>query len=212
MMQKLIPAQFRISYYNKLFFSAILQFTVLYTHAQYHEVKPEPEIGMGIKIIKGKIIYGPKPFYVTDNRSIGLQALFRYDAPVKISSLSPYQKRYINFVVESGFIFCKANVFDSTFIDPSTNTISHEKSKNATYFPVYIGLYSRSTFSIGAEVFYWKGLGAQDLWGAKFLSLAYNAQNFRISCSGEWYAQTKTIKNSGILLSIDFLWKLVIKD
>jgi hypothetical protein len=28
--------------------------------------------------------------------------------------------------------------------------------------------------------------------------------------SGEWYAQTKNIKNSGTLLSVDFAWKLVL--
>jgi len=211
-MQKLISTACSISCFQKLLFLAVFQLAGLCTQAQFYEEKPEPEIGMGIKVIKGKIIYGPKPFYTTDNSSIGLQALFRYDVPVKFSSRSPYQQRYINFVIESGFIFCKANVFDSVFTDPNTGVITHDKSKNATYFPVYAGFYTRAAFSIGAEIFYWKGLGAQDIWGAKFISLAYNAQNFRISCSGEWYAQTKTTRLSGTLFSIDFLWKLVIKD
>ena len=211
-MQKQISTEFRNSYFPKLLFLAIIQLAVLFTQAQYYEERPEPEIGLGIKVFKGKIIYGPKSYYTTDRSSIGLQALVRYDAPIKISSLSPYQQRYIDFVIESGFLFCKANVFDSVFIDPNSNSITHEKSKNATYLPLYAGFYSRSVFSIGAEIFYWKGLGSKDILGAKFLSLTYNATNFRFSCSGEWYTQTKTTRYSGFLFSIDFLWKLVIED
>jgi len=211
-MQKQISTEFGNSYFQKLLFLAVTQLAVLFTQAQYYEEKPEPEIGLGIKVVKGKIIYGPKSYYITDHSSIGLQALVRYDSPVEIASLSPYQQRYINFVVESGFLFCKANVFDSVFVDPNTNSITHDRSKNATYLPVYAGFYTRSAFSIGAEIFYWKGLGSQDIWGAKFLSLAYNAPNFRLSCSGEWYTQTRTTQYSGFLFSIDFLWKLIIED
>jgi hypothetical protein len=190
----------------------MFQLATLYCHAQYYEEKPDPEIAGGIKVVKGKIIYGRKPYYITDPYSIGLQAEVRFDIPIKIFSLSPYQQRYINFVVESGYLFCKANIFDSAFRDPNTNTITHDKSKNPTYLPVYMGLYNRSVFSIGVEIFYWKGLGSQDIWGTKFLSLGYNAQNFRITVSGEWYAQTKNIKYSGTFFSIDFLWKYIIKD
>ena len=211
-MQKQISINIGISCFQKILFLSVAQLTLFFTQAQYYEEKPEPEIGLGIKVVKGKIIYGPKSFYITDNSSIGLQSLVRYDAPVKIASLSPYQKRYISFVIESGFLFSKAKVFDSTFIDPNTNSITNDKSKNATYLPLYAGFYSRAKFSIGAEIFYWKGLGSRDIWGVKFLSVAYNATNFRLSCSGEWYTQTKITRYSGFLFSIDFLWKLFIED
>jgi hypothetical protein len=191
---------------------AVFQLAALDSYCQYYEEKPEPEIAIGIKVVKGKIIYGKKAFYITDPNSISPQALVRYDAPLRISSYSPYQHRYINFVLEGGFLFCKAQVFDSVFIDPNTNTITRDKSYNPTYLPVYMGLYNRSAFSIGAEIFYWKGLGVRDIWGAKFLSLGYNGQRFRLTASGEWYAQTNNSKNSGTIFSIDFLWKLVLED
>jgi|GEM_PF-1759612 len=210
-MQKLTATAYKILRLQVPIVLVIL-FCRLPVQAQYYEERPEPEIGLGIKVVKGKIVYGPKPFYITDNSSIGLQALVRYDAPLRISSLSPYQHRYINFVVESGFLFCKANVFDSVVIDPATHTVIRDKSKNPTYLPVYMGLCTRSLFSVGVQAFYWKGLGAKDMWGAKFLSLAYNAQNFRISASGEWYAQTRNTRQSGLLFSVDVLWKLVLSD
>jgi hypothetical protein len=194
----------------KYLFVALFQLAALYSYGQYYEQKPEPEIGIGLKVVKGTIIYGPKSFYITDPGSIGLQAKVRYDAPLKIYSRSPYQQFYINFVLEGGFLFCKAKVFDSVFIDHTTNTVTRDYSKNATYLPVYVGLYSRSTLCIGVAAFYWKGLGARDIWGTKFLSLGYNGQRFSFMASGEWYAQTKNIKNSGTLLSIDFAWKLVL--
>jgi len=201
-----------INHCNRLFFLALFQFASFYSHAQYYEQKPEPEFGIGIKVAKGNIIYGPKSFYVTDPGGISLQASVRYDAPVMIFSRSPYQQRYINFVLESGFMFSKAKVFDSVSIDPVTNTITRDRSHNATYLPVYMGLYNRSAFSVGAEVFYWKGLGTRDIWGAKFLSLGYNGQSFRVTVSGEWYAQTKNTRNSGLFFSVDFLWKLIVDD
>ncbi|MEP7237675.1 MAG: hypothetical protein ABI685_07415 [Ferruginibacter sp.] len=201
-----------ITCFQKILFLTVLQLGAVYSQAQYYEEKPEPEIAGGIKVIKGKIIYGPKAFYITDPNSISLQAQVRYDAPLKIYSLSPYQQRYIDFVLEAGFLFCKANVFDSVFIDPNSSAVIRDHSKNPTYIPVYIGLCNRSVFSIGTGIFYWKGLGSQDIWGTKFLSLGYNAQNFRITVSGEWYAQTKNIKHSGTFFSVDFLWKYVIKN
>lgn len=211
-MRKCIANGSKKAYFYKLLLIFVFQFTVLSIKAQYYEEKPEPEIAVGIKVVKGQIIYGPKLFYKTDNRSIGFQALVRYDAPIKISSLSPYQQRYVDFVFESGFLYCKSNVFDSVYRDPVTNIISQDKSKNPTYLPVYVGIYSRNTISFGAELFYWKGLGVQDIWGTKFISLSYNAQNFRLSCSGEWYAQVKNTRSNGILFSVDFLWKLFVNN
>lgn len=193
---------------------AIVLLLVVATEAQsqYYEQKPEPEISIGMKVIKGKIIYGPKSFYITDPGSISLQPKVRYDAPLRISSYSPYQQRYINLSIEGGFLFCKALVFDSVFIDSSTHTITRDHSKNATYLPVYLGLYNRSAFSVGAAIFYWKGLGARDIWGAKFLSLGYNGKRLRLTISGEWYAQAKNIKNSGTVFSLDFSWKLFVDE
>ena len=202
------------AFLNKILFLAVFQLTVIYSCAQYYEEKPEPEFGIGIKVLKGSILYGPKSFYITDPKSVSLQALVRRDFPLRISSHSPYQHRYINLALESGFLFCKANVFDSSSRDPNTNTITHEKSHNPTYLPVYVGLYNRSAFSIGAEIFYWKSLGqgVRDMWGVKFLSFGYNARSLRITLSGEWSAQTRNIKNTATFFSVDFLWKLVIDD
>lgn len=203
----------KIGHLNKVFVLAVCQIAALNSYAQYYEERPEPEFGLGVKVLKGKILYGSSSLYVTDPNSISFQALVRHDAPLKISSFSPYQHRYVNFVLESGFLFSKAKVFDTVIVDINTNTITHEKSiKNPTYLPIYMGLYNRSAFSIGAEIFYWKGLGVRDIWGAKFISLGYNGQSFRITASAEWYAQTKNIKNSGTFFSIDFLWKLIVDD
>jgi len=197
---------------TKYLILSLFQLAALHSYAQYYEQKPEPEIAIGIKVVKGNIIYGPKAFYITDPGAISLQPMVRYDAPLKISSRGQFEHRYINLVLESGFLFCKAKVFDSVLIDPVTGTITRDRSKNATYLPLYVGLYSRSAFSFGAEVFYWKGLGARDIWGAKFLSLGYNGKYFRVNASGEWYSQTKNSRHSGTVLSVEFLWKLVIED
>lgn len=202
----------KVTFCQKILFLALFHLAAFHSYAQYYEEKPYPEFGIGIKVVTGKIIYGRKSFYITDPNGISLQASVRYDAPVRINRRSPYQQRYINFVLESGFLFCKANVFDSVFTDPITNTVSREKSHKPTYLPLYMGLYNRSKISIGAAVFYWKGLGVNDIWGAKFLSLGYNGQSFRVTASGEWYTQTKNIKNNGLLFSIDFLWKLIVDE
>jgi hypothetical protein len=180
--------------------------------AQYYEEKPYPEISIGVKVLKGTILYGPKDYYRTDQNSIGFQASTRFNFPVKVSSKSPYQLRYIDFVVETGFAYHKARVFDSLYRDPVTNILTQEKSKNPTYLPVYAGLFTRNTISVGSSLFYWKGLGTTDLWGSKFMSLAYNAPNFRLSCAGEWYAQVRNGKRNGFLFSIEFLWKLILRD
>lgn len=196
----------------KTILPCILLLTGLIARSQYYEERPYPEIGLGVKIIKGDIIYGPRILYTTDKNSIALQGLFRYDYPIKISGISPYQQRYINLVIESGFLFCKTKVFDTVYVDPTTNLPVHDKSKkNPAYFPLYAGLSTRNTLSVGTELFYWKGLGTRDIWGAKFLSVSYNATNFRISASGEWYTQTKNATHNGLLLSVDFWWKLIIR-
>ena len=66
-----------------------------------------------------------------------------------------------------------------------------------------------SAISFGAEVFFWKAFGARDIWGIKFLSLGYNAKQFRLVAAGELYAQVKNGKNNGLLFSFDFFWKLI---
>jgi hypothetical protein len=197
--------------YRYLFFT-LFQSSLLNCYSQYYEEKPEPEISIGIKVVKGKIIYGPKSFYITDHSSIGLQAKVSYHRPLKIFSLSPYQQRYIDFVLEGGFQFCKAQVFDSVVIDRINNIVIRDHSYNANYLPVYVGLSNRSAFSIGTGIFYWKGLGARDIWGAKFLSIGYNAKRFRFNAAGEWYAQTTNGRHSGTFLSVEFLWKLFVDE
>lgn len=187
-------------------------FTQLDGNSQYYEEKPEPEIAIGMKAISGQIIYGPKSFYKTTSGGVSIQPMVRYERPLKIYSRSPYQNLYIGFVLQGGFLFCKAKEFDSVFIDRTNNTIIRDRSFNTTYLPVYAGLYSKSVFCVGAEIFYWKGFGARDIWGTKFLSLGYNAKHFRAMISGEWYAQTKNSKHSGTVLSVDITWKLFVDD
>ena len=193
-------------------FLILLQLAAQDSYSQYYDQEPEPEIAIGMKAVIGQIIYGPKPFYVTTRSGASIQPMVRYEAPLKISSRSQYQNRYIGFVVEGGFLFCKAKVFDSVFIDHVNNTVTRDHSYNTTYLPVYAGLYSRSTFSVGAELFYWKGLRARDIWGVKFLSLGYNATRLRVMASGEWYAQIKNNSYRGTVFSVDLSWKLFVDD
>ena len=103
-------------------------------------------------------------------------------------------------------------MFDTTYFNPGTNTYTHNWSSNPAYMPVYFGIYNMSSISVGAELFYWKGLRTRDIWGAKFLSLGYNGNQFRISVAGELYAQVKNRKNNGILFSVDLMVKLIRGD
>lgn len=110
---------------------------------------------------------------------------------------------------QAGFLFCKAKVFDTAYTDPITNKYIYEHSHNPAYMPLSFGVYNMSAFSVGAELFYWKGLGVRDIWGVKFLSLGYKGRQFRINACGELYAQVKNRKNAGLLISVDILVKLI---
>jgi hypothetical protein len=189
-------------------FVTSFQLITFFGHAQYYPPEPQPELAMGIKIVTGQIIYGRNQVFNSDPASIALQPGIRYDYPQKLYSkgMVPH---YIDLVVESGFLFCKARVFDTAYTDPVSNRYIIEHSSNTTYLPLYFGAYNIATISVGAELFFWKGLGKRDIWGAKFLSLGYNARQFRINVAGEFYAQIKNGKNSGIVFSIDFLWKMI---
>lgn len=187
-----------------IIFFTVLQLSVLYCNGQGQQKEPQPELALGIKAVTRQIQYGKSSLYVTDPSSIALQLGIRYDEPRKIST-----DRYIDLAGQAGFLFCKAIVFDTAYIDPNTNSFTRQHSHNPAYFPVYFGAYNRSAVSAGAEVFYWKGLGTSDIWGVKFLSLGYNGKQFRLAAAGEWYAQIKNGKNSGMLFSVDFCWKLI---
>jgi hypothetical protein len=130
--------------------------------------------------------------------------VIRYDAPLKISAT-----RYISLAGQAGFLFGKAKVFDTAFIDPATNVFTRQHSYNPAYLPVYFGVYNMSRVSLGAELFFWKGLGTRDIWGIKFLSIGYNGRQFRFAAAGEWYAQVINGKNSGIIFSFDLFCKLI---
>ena len=118
--------------------------------------------------------------------------------PVKISG-NKHRTRYISLTGQAGFLFCKAKNFDSLYFHP----------KNPSYFTISAGVYSANRFSVGAEFFFWKGLGNRDLFGAKFLSVGYNGEKFRLYVSGEHYLQLRNTGNNGTILSIEFFWKLV---
>lgn len=166
--------------------------------------EPQPELAMELKIVSRPIQYGSNSLYVTDANSIALQTGIRYDMPKKISA-----NRHIDFVGQAGFLFCKAKVFDTTFFDTGTNRYQRQHSRNPAYLPVYVGVYNMAAFSVGAELFFWKGLGTRDIWGVKFLSLGVNAKQFRLMAAGEWYAQVKNGRNSGLCVSVSFYWKLI---
>lgn len=167
--------------------------------AQVTGKEPEHELALGIKTVTRKIIFGPNEFYITDPGSVTLQPFsIRYDYPLKISGQKKRQQ-YVSLTGQAGFLFGKAKKIDLLYFNP----------KNPAYFTLSAGLYTISSFSIGTEVFFWKGLGNRDLLGARFLSAGYNGKNFRLYASGEYYMQLLNTSNNGILFSIDFLWKLV---
>jgi hypothetical protein len=159
------------------------------------------EFALGLNVVSGKIKYGGNDFFVTDPQSISIHPGVRYDYPLKIAGSKP-RRQYISLVGQAGFLFCKAKDFDILYFDP----------RNPTYFTTSVGLYNRSTFSVGAELFFWKGLGNRDIVGTKFISLGYNAKNFRVYASGELYTQIINTRISGTLFSVDFFWKLITGD
>ena len=153
---------------------------------------------MGINTVTGAIQYGSNKFYITDRSSAMLGPMFRYDHPINLSSKRNVQ-RYIYWVAQAGFLFGKARSFDSLYFHP----------KAPSYLPLSAGIYNKSALSIGAEIFFWKGLGNRDIWGIKFLSLGYNAAKFRVNASALRYMQVVSSGNAGIVYSFDFLWKLI---
>lgn len=170
-----------------------------FTCAQTREKEPEHELAIGIKFVSGKIIFGSNEFYITDPGGLGIApGCFRYDHPVKISGSKPY-KRYISLTGQAGFLFFKAKNFDSLYFHP----------KNPSYFTISTGVYSANSFFVGAEFFFWKGLGNRDLFGTKFLSAGYNGKHFRLYASGEYYMQLDNTGNNGTIFSVDFFWKLI---
>ena len=177
-------------------------FTFLYLlpadgHTQYRDKEPEPELAMGINVVSGRIRYGSNDLYITDPGSIALGPVFRYDHPVKLSAKRD-PPRYICWVAQAGFLFGKAKQFDSLYFRP----------KNPSYMPLSAGIYNMSALSVGAELFFWKGLGTRDTWGIKFLSIGYNAGQFRINASAERYMQVLKTGNGGTLFSFDLMVKL----
>jgi len=166
--------------------------------SQHLEREPEPELAMGINVVTGQIKYGSNDFYITDGSSAAIGPMFRYDHPIKLGSKRDVP-RYIYWVAQAGFLFGKAKVFDSLYFHP----------KNPTYLPLSAGIYNRSALSIGAELFFWKGLGTRDIWGIKYLSIGYNARHFRLNASAQYYMQVIEVSNGGTILGFDFLWKLI---
>ncbi|MEO5948710.1 MAG: hypothetical protein ABIP79_17980 [Chitinophagaceae bacterium] len=183
----------------KTFFILLgLQMLTVYCNAQNIEAGREDELAIGIKIVSGNIIFGPNKYYITEPNSVYVQPGIRYDYPIKLYPNRTGRKD-ASVAMQAGFLFCKAKDFDSLYFNP----------KNPTYFTLSAGLYNLSTLSVGAELFFWKGLGKRDIWGAKFLSLGYNGKNIRINAAGEYYAQIINSQNNGIIFSIDFLIKLI---
>jgi hypothetical protein len=181
-----------------------LPFFSIGVRGQHYQKEPKTELAWGIKVVTRQIQYDKNNLYITDPTSIGIQSGIRYDIPVKIAT-----DHYIDLVGQAGFLFSKAKGFDTTFFDTNTNRYIRQHSKNPSYMPLSFGIYNMAAVSVGAEVFYWKGLGIRDILGVKFLSVGYNAKQFRLMAAGELYAQVKKIKNNGMLFSVDFFWKLI---
>ncbi len=159
---------------------------------------PEPEMALSLKLIPGQIRFGANDFYITEPDALSIQPGLRYDHPIA------WQKKkegshYIVMSLQGGFLFCKAKQFDSTYFHP----------RNPAYFDMSVGLYNRAAFSIGTEIFYWKGLGNRDIAGVKFLSLGYNGYGWRCYVAGEYYRQVRDGSKNGMLVSFEVMVKLI---
>lgn len=159
---------------------------------------PEPELALSLKLVSGQIRFGANEYYITESDALSIQPGLRYDYPIA------WQKKkegphYLVLSMQGGFLFCKAKQFDSTYFH----------SRNPSYFPLSVGLYNRAAFSIGSEIFYWKGLGNRDIAGVKFLSLGYNGYGWRCYVAGEYYRQVRDGTKNGLLVSFDILLKLI---
>lgn len=181
--------------------------SAFFSNAQDYEEAPQPELSAGIKVLNGEITYGQKSFYRTNPKKIGLQPTLRYDFPVKLFTIRE-TPTYIDLVGQVGLLYYSGEKFEYNYNDPLTGALIHEKSGNATYVPVYFGFYNVTSFALGVEIFYWKGLGSRDLWGTKILSLGYNGKKFRVNGAVEMYAQVQDRYTGGVFFSFDFLWKL----
>lgn len=159
---------------------------------------PEPELALSLKLVSGQIRFGANEFYITESDALSIQPGLRYDHPIA------WQKKkegahYLVLSLQGGFLFCKAKQFDSTYFHP----------RNPAYFPISAGLYNRAAFSIGSEIFYWKGLGNRDIAGLKFLSLGYNGYGWRCYVAGEYYRQVRDRTKNGVLVSFEVMVKLI---
>lgn len=196
-----------ISFYlkNLLLISLLLPGLTIFGQ---HE--PRPEMGMGVTVKSGKIFYGKTSLHITDPGSVSLEGVWRYDHPLRLNPKGA-EPHYADIAIEAGFLFCKGKEFDTMYTDPVTNTFIYDRSYNSSYFPVGIGIYNRAALSLGTGLFFWKSLSrnTKDIWGAKLLSMGYNGRQFRFSVAGEWYQQLTNRRNSDIIFSFEFLWKLV---
>lgn len=179
-----------------ILFAALLFTTPVF--GQKRRDHPEKEMALTIKATTGKIIYGANKFYITDPGSICLLPGIRYDQPVRLYTRQSVP-HFVSITGEGGFLFCKAKEFDSIYF----------RARNPTYFTLSAGIYTVSAISVGTEIFFWKGLGNRDAWGAKFISLGYNGYNFRFHVAGLYYTQLKNTSKNGLLFSAEFFLKLV---
>ena len=82
-------------------------------------------------------------------------------------------------------------------------------SRSPFYIPINAGFYIGQKFVYGMEVFYAKGINnVEDLWGAKIMSIAFNANRFKLGAAYEIYAQVRNRFNGGPYGSFQFYWNL----
>jgi hypothetical protein len=178
-------------------------------YTQYEEGSPL-EFSAGLKTIIGDITYAKTFYYNTASNGFGLQPSIRADLNLLLFRIHDNDIR-INLMGQTGvFQYFKAKKFDYIGVEPFTGDSVHYISKNPTYLPFYIGFYSPYSFMVGFEMFYYKGLGVEDLYGFKLLSIGYNARKFRIGAAWELYGQVRNRTNptSENFLSFEFHWKI----
>jgi len=182
-------------------------------NAQYEDGS-SLEFSAGMKTVIGDISYGRTFYGNTTSGGFALQPSLRADLNLFLFSLHDEEWR-INIVGQTGiYRYFKANKFDYTAVEPFTGDTVHYRSKNPTYLPLYFGFYSPYSFMIGFEMFYYKGIGAEDLYGFKLISIGYNARKFRVGAAFEMYDQVRQRNNTTTdhFLSFEFHWKLNRKE
>lgn len=192
----------------------VICFVFLSLGTVYCQEENTLEYSAGMRFILGRFKYTRTIGYGETSGGFALQPAIRADASIKLFRIRDQDIR-INLTGSTGILkYFNANKFDVIAVEPSTGERVHYVSKNPAYWPFYLGFYSPGSFSVGFEAFYYKGLGAEDLYGYKFLSLAYSARKYRVGAAIEAYdmVHKPAYISQQLFFSFEFLWKLNRKE